>query len=212
MRRLHFAVLAPLMLAQDGAGKAIDRAVASYATIRTARASFEQSITNALTGSTLTSRGEFQQARPDRFAFRFTDPKGDMIVSDGKYVWIYLPSSAPGQVLRAPVSADAAGSLDLIGEFFTNPRSRYTIGDGGVATLDGQRVQVVTLSPKTPDAAFTRAKVWIDASDGRLRQFEAQEPSGVTRLVRITAFAPNANVPASAFTFRVPKGVRIVDR
>ncbi|MFN8581433.1 MAG: outer membrane lipoprotein carrier protein LolA [Gemmatimonadaceae bacterium] len=198
-RAVALAALLPLGLLQDGAGKAIDLAVSAYANVRTARASFEQSITNALTGSVLTSRGDFEQARPDRFAFRFTEPKGDLIVSDGKFVWIYLPSSAPGQVMRSPVSADAAGSLDLIGEFFTNPRTRYTIGDGGSATVDGHAVRVVTLAPKTREAAFTSAKVWIDAADGSLRQFEAVESSGITRVVKITKFAPNAAVSGSAF-------------
>ncbi|MFN8583625.1 MAG: outer membrane lipoprotein chaperone LolA, partial [Gemmatimonadaceae bacterium] len=196
----------------DGAGKAIDLAVGAYAQVRTARASFEQTITNSLTGSTLSSRGEFQQARPDRFVFRFAEPKGDVIVSDGKQVWIYLPSSAPGQVMRAPVSADAAGSLDMIGEFFSNPRSRYAIADGGTATMDGRSLRIVSLTPKSQNATFTKAKVWIDAADGTLRQFEAVEPSGITRVVKITHFSANAAVAPDAFAFKVPKGVRVIDR
>jgi outer membrane lipoprotein carrier protein len=193
------------------ADRAIDAAVESYSRIRTARATFEQTITNPLVGSTLASRGEFEQQRPDRFVFRFSEPKGDIIVSDGKFVWLYLPSSAPGQVIRAPLSSDAAGSLDLIGEFFTNPRMRYTIGDAGAATIDGRAVRAVTLAPRSKDAAFTRAKVWIDPANGALVQFEAEEASGVTRLVHITSFAANAAVKPGAFAFTVPKGVRVVD-
>src|ERR687884_452344 len=77
--------------AQDpsgAAGAAIDRAAAAYAKVRTARATFEQTLTNPLTGSVLVSRGEFQQQRPNRLAVRFTDPAGDRIVADGKYVWL----------------------------------------------------------------------------------------------------------------------------
>ncbi len=213
MRLLLLATVLPsLLFVQDGAGKAIDLAVSAYASVRTARATFEQSVTNPLTGSTLKSRGEFTQARPDQFAFTFMDPKGDAIVSDGKFVWIYLPSSAPGQVMRAPVSADAVGSLDLIGEFFSNPRSRYTISDGGIGKVDGHDVRIVSLSPKGKEAAFTKAKVWIDAANGTLRQFEAEEPSGIVRLVKITAFAPNVSVGSGAFTFKVPRGVRVLER
>ncbi|MEP7343718.1 MAG: outer membrane lipoprotein carrier protein LolA [Gemmatimonadaceae bacterium] len=213
MRLLQLAAALPLLLvSQDGSGKAIDLAVTSYASVRTARATFEQSVTNPLTGSTLKSRGEFKQARPDRFAFNFTEPKGDAIVSDGKFVWIYLPSSAPGQVMRSSVSTDAVGSLDLIGEFFSNPRSRYTISDGGATKVDGRDVRIVSLVPKGKAAAFTRAKVWIDVADGTLRQFEAEESSGIVRLVKITAFAPNADVGTGAFTFKVPRGVKVIER
>ena len=42
-------------------------------------------------------------------------------------------------------------------------------------------------------------------------QFEAVEPNGLTRLVRITSFSPNAAVKESAFKFTVPKGVKVVD-
>ena len=207
------SVLTLLLVAtlQSPADKAIESAVAAYAGIRTAKATFEQTIMNPLLGSELKSRGEFEQSRPNRFAFRFTDPKGDVIVCDGRYVWAYLPTSTPGRVNRAPCGGDQAGSLDLIGEFFTNPKDRYTIGDGGAATIGDRKTRVVLLTPKSKEAAFTRAKVWIDPTSGSLVQFEAVEPSGLTRLVRITRFTPNAPVNQSAFTFTVPKGVKVVD-
>lgn len=206
------ACLLPLAPQPDAASRAIDLATSAYANIRTARASFEQTITNSLVGSALKSRGEFQQQRPDRFEFTFSEPKGDRIVSDGKFVWIFLPSSAPGQVIRSPVAADAAGSLDMVGEFFTNPKARYTVADGGSGTLDGRDIRIVILTPKTRDATFSKARVWIDVANGSLRQFEAQEPSGITRLVHILDFTPNAAVSKNAFLFQVPKGVRVIER
>lgn len=209
---LALGLALPPARAQDPAAAAIDRAVAAYAKVRTARATFEQVVTNPLTGSRLQSRGEFEQARPDRFAFRFADPKGDLILSDGKHVWLYLPSSTPGQVIRAPLTADVEGSIDLIGTFFTNPRTRYTVTDAGSATVAGRATRAVTLTPRTKGGSFVRAKVWIDMADGTLRQFEAEEQSGVVRLVTITAFTPNAAVSASAFRFKPPKGVRVVDQ
>ena len=205
---LILPVLIAVTLQGSPADRAIDAAVKAYANIRTAKASFEQTITNPLLGATLRSKGEFEQSRPNRFAFRFTDPKGDVIICDGQHVWAYLPASAPGRVNRMPCGS---GSLDLIGEFFTNPTQRYTIGDGGAATVGDRKAHIVLLTPKSKDAAFTRAKVWIDLANGSLLQFEAVEPNGLTRLVRITSFNPNATVKESAFKFSVPKGVQVVD-
>lgn len=200
------------MCAQDPAGAAIDKAVEAYATVRTAKAAFQQVVTNPLTGSRMQSRGEFEQARPDRFIFRFADPKGDVIVSDGKFVWVYLPSSQPGQVIRAPLSAEVEGSMDLIGAFFSNPRTRYKMTDAGAATVGGHATRIVTLVPKDKGGSFLRARVWIDTSDGTLRQFEAEEMSGIVRLVTITTFTPNAPVPGTTFRFKPPRGVRVVDQ
>ena len=197
---------------QDAATAAVDRAVAAYSSVRTARASFEQTVENPLTGSKMSSHGEFEQARPDRFAFRFSDPKGDVIVSDGKFVWVYLPSSTPGQVIRAPLSSEVEGSIDLIGTFFSNPRARYTITDAGSATIGDRATRAVTLVPKAKDGGLVKAKVWIDVKDGTLRQFEAEESNGVVRTVRITTFTPNASVSPAAFSFKPPRGVKVVNQ
>jgi outer membrane lipoprotein carrier protein len=196
----------------NAADAALAKAVAAYADVRTARATFEQTITNPLVGSKLNSRGDFEQRRPNKFAFRFSDPKGDRIISDGKYVWVYLPNSQPGQVIRIALADGGAGSLDLISEFFDSPKSRYSVKDGGATTIEGKAARAVLLTPTRRDASFLKATVWIDVNDGKLLQFEAEEPSGVTRKVRITSWTPNVDVSASAFVFKPPKGVKVVDR
>lgn len=195
----------------NAAEAALSKAVAAYADVRTARATFEQTITNPLVGSKLNSRGEFEQRRPNKFAFRFSDPKGDRIISDGKFVWVYLPNSQPGQVMRIALDDGGAGSLDLIAEFFESPKTRYNVKDGGATTIDGRAARAVQLTP-IKAASFTKATVWIDVENGKLLQFEADEVSGITRRVRITSFVPNVTVNNSAFVFTPPKGVRVVDR
>ena len=77
----------------------------------------------------------------------------------------------------------------------------------------GRPARAVTLTPKGKSgASLTRAKIWIDAADGTLRQFEAEELSGVVRLVKINTFVANAAVPEGTFRFKPPRGVRIVDQ
>ena len=191
----------------------IDKAVATYNKTKTSKGTFEQAITNPLTGSTVKAAGEFQQQRePARVSFRFVQPKGDMIIGDGKWLWVYLPSSTPGQVIKVPMTEGGAGSLDLASRFFDSPKTRFTITDAGTATVAGRPTHALLLKPKAGTEPFTQAKVWIDNADGTLRQFETVEPSGITRLVTVTAVTPNAPVDAKLFTFKPPKGARIVDQ
>jgi outer membrane lipoprotein carrier protein len=198
---------------KQGVDPTIDKAVATYTKTKTSKGTFEQTITNPLTGSKATAKGNFEQQRqPARFAFRFVQPKGDMLIGDGKWLWVYLPSSQPGQVIKVPMTEGGAGSLDLASRFFDSPRTRFTITDAGTATIAGRATHALTLVPKSSGEPFTRAKVWIDTADGTLRQFETLEPSGISRLVTITAVTPNAAVSAKSFTFTPPKGVRIVDQ
>ena len=218
IRALVFAgaLLAPLALAAArprAQADLLDRAVAAWAKVKTARATFEQTITNPLTGRTLTASGEYQQERPGKLSVRFTDPANDRIVSDGSRLWLYLPSTTPGQVIRTSVKNAGAGTVDLSAQFLIAPRSRYTVTPAGTAQVSGRATHAFTLVPKQKDGApFQTATVWIDDADATIRQFEVTEPSGVQRRVRLTSFRLNAPVDASAFKFEVPEGVRIVDR
>jgi len=200
-------------LSAQSSDQVLDHAVKSWAKVKTARATFEQTVTNALTGSSATARGDFQQQRPHRLAIRFTDPAGDRIVADGASVWVYLPSSAPGQVVKRSASDATAIPLDITGEFLSDPRARYDVSEGGSGTIAGHPARQLTLVPKAgKPAPFTKATIWVDDDDGLIRQFEVVEPSGVTRLVRITSLELNAPVERGAFSFTPPPGVRIIER
>ena len=207
-------LLAPaLSLAQPAvASAALDRAVAAYAKTKTARATFEQTLKNPLTGSNLVSRGELAlQQKPSRLSVRFSDPKGDRIVADGSSLWVYLPSSNPGQVIKLPAK-NGMGGVDVVGELLTAPRARYLVADAGAATIGGRATRVVALTPKTTDSGIAKARVWVDDADATVRQFEVTDGNGLTRTVRITSWKANAAVSSSEFRFSPPKGTRVLDQ
>ena len=191
----------------------IDRAVAAWAKVKTVRGTFEQTVTNSLTGSSANSRGTYAQERPNRLAIRFEQPGTDAIIADGKVVWVYLPSSAPGQVIKRPATDRASVPIDLTGQFLDSPRTKYDITAAGTRTVSGHPAHGLTLVPKAGTSApFTKATVWIDDDDALIREFEETESTGVTRRVRLTSVEPNAPVARSDFTFVVPKGVKVVDQ
>lgn len=206
------AAAAPMLHAQS-TDETLDHAVAAWSKVKTARATFEQTVSNALTGSSATAHGEFQQQRPNRVSIRFTDPAGDRIVGDGESVWVYLPSSAPGQVVKHAAGDQSAIPLGITGEFLTDPRRRYDVAAAGTATVAGHAAHALTLVPKaSTQRSFDKATIWVDDDDGLIRQFEVVEPSGVTRRIQITSLDVNVPVDRSAFSFKPPAGVRIIDR
>src|SRR4051812_25148306 len=81
--------------AQDPA-PILDRASASFDTVRTLQADFVQIVENPMLGDPDTTRGRLYQQRPNSFAMRFSDPKNDRIVADGRRLWLYTPSTTPG--------------------------------------------------------------------------------------------------------------------
>ncbi len=205
------ALLAASGLHAQSPGTIMERAVASYSSMRTVRAEFQQKITNPLTGSSAVSRGVMLRRDPNLLSVNFSDPKGDRVVADGKSLWVYLPSSAPGQVIRMPSTKGSSAMIDPGGLFLSSPSTRYVIEAAGTAIVGGRKTNVVTLVPKKSNDAFTRAKVWVDAADNSIRQFEVIDANGLTRLVTITTIKKNPEIARSEFVFTPPRNVRVID-
>lgn len=191
----------------------MQRAVKKYSGIETIRASFTQTVTNPLTGSDVESRGEMQQRIPGRLSVEFSDPAGDRIVADGKVVWLYLPSTNPGQVIRAHVGENGRANVpDVTSLFLDSPEKRYRMSDAGTATIAGHATHAVKLVSVDSTIPFEKATVWIDDDDALIRQFETTDANGLKRRITITAIHPNAKLDPGAFAFRPPEGVRVIDQ
>ena len=211
MVAMALPALAPLS-AQNiaDAEAAYARVATSWSTTRTLQANFDQSITNPILGRTVTSRGVFVQERPNRVSITFTEPAGDRIVGDGKSLWVYLPSSTPGQVLKLPANADGAIVADLLGQLLDTPRRAFTITGGESVSIDGRSTRRVQLVPKSPSSVpFSRATLWIDDKEARPVRVQVLDQQGVDRTITLTSWSPDATLPKDAFTFVVPKGVKI---
>jgi outer membrane lipoprotein carrier protein len=214
MRKLAcFAVAVaafPAVSHAQSADAIIDRAASAYSRLNSMRAEFRQTLTNPLTGSTQTTSGVVLRKKPNLLSVNFES--GDRVVADGSTLWLYLPSSVPGQVIRMPYSGANASAFDPADEFLNSPRSRFSVSAAGVATIGGRSTHVVTLVPKRPNNAFTTAKVWVDDKDSTIRQFDLESANGLRRHVVITSFTPNPSLARSSFRFAVPKGAKVVDQ
>ncbi len=198
-------------LAGQSPDETLDRALAAYGKVKTIKASFTQTINNPLLGSSVTSKGEMVQEVPGRLSVRFTDPAGDVIVADGQWVWVYLPSTNPGQVIKMRAGEGTAGTPDVTSQFLDSPKSRYTISDAGRGRVAGRPAHALRLVPKVDSMPFTQATIWVDDADGFVRQFETVDENGVVRRVTIGQLAVNVPVDRRAFTFTPPKDAKVFE-
>lgn len=190
----------------------LQRAVAAYKNAETISASFNQTVTNPLTDRTLNTSGELLRRKPNMLSVSFNGADPDRIVADGSNLWIYLPSSAPGQVMKVPAAAGERGMfVDPMGQILSAPVTSYDLSESGAATVAGHQTHAITLTPKSRSALFTKATLWIDDSDGLVRQMETTEPSGLVRRIVVTRFQTNVTIPRSAFQFTPPPNVRVID-
>ena len=206
---LAFALIPNPARAQS-ADVIIDRAVAAYARLNSMRAEFKQTLTNPLTGNSQTTSGVILRKKPNLLSITFES--GDRVAADGSTLWVFLPSSVPGQVMRMPYTGSNASTVDPAEQFLNAPRTRFTVTSSGTANVSGRATHAVTLVPKRANAGFTSAKVWIDDADSSIRQFDVESANGLKRHVVITSFTPNPELSKSTFRFAVPKGAKIVDQ
>lgn len=211
MRALLLLLLAIPLRAQDPTA-IVRRAGVVYRGLGSLQADFVQIIEDPSLGDTLRTTGKLYQTGANSFAMRFSDPPDEAIVIDGKYVWLYTPSTTPGQVIRTPMETDPVYGANLLARILDRPSERYNSSWLRSDTLGGRRVDVVAIVPRTGSLSFSRAVLWLDSEEALPRRIELSEAQGVRRVLILSHLRPNATIAREVFEFRVPKGVRVVDQ
>jgi outer membrane lipoprotein carrier protein len=207
------ALLAPVELAAQttDAGAIVGRSARAYRALGSLRADFVQVIEDEMIG-TFESRGVLVQAGQNKLSMRFSDPDGDAIVIDGRNVWVYTPSTTPGQVIRMAVPTGPTYGFNILAWLLDRPAERYKTTFMRADKVGGRAVDVVEMVPLSSDLPFSRAVVWLDRQDALPRKLEVQERSGARRTLTLSKVQANDRVSDRTFAFNVPSGVRIIDQ
>ena len=188
----------------------VGRAGRIYRSLSSLQADFVQTIEDRSQGDTLTSKGTVYQSGNNYFAMRFTDPAGEAVVVDGKYIWTYLPSTSPDVVYRRALPTDPVYGVNLLAQLLDRPQDRYRTSFLKRETVAGRAMDVVSLVPTGEGMAFSQATLWLGVDDGLPRRIELDEGPGARRILVFTRLRPNASTPKSTFTFEIPAGVKVV--
>jgi outer membrane lipoprotein carrier protein len=186
----------------------LDRANAAYLRARTFTADFVQVVANPMLGEPDTTRGRLYQQRPSRFAMRFTQPRGDRIVADGRWLWLYTPSTTPGQVIRSRIPEHGTTGPNLIGQFVDRARERYSARYVRADSTATGWIDVVALTPRDSSLPYSGAVLWVSRRDGLVHRLEITEGGGQQRVVILSNLEENVAVAAREFTSRLRRACR----
>ena len=200
---------APLRLSaqQPDPAAILTRAASVYAAAGSLEADFRQTINDENIGI-FRSRGRLAQQGTDRFSMRFTDPSGEALVMDGTRLWVYTPSTTPGQVIRMR-QPTGPGAPNLVAWLLDAPNTKY---QATWLRKDTTGADVVRLVPRDASIPFREATVSFAASDGLPRRIEVIERTGTHRTLVLRNVKRGRRLRASTFQFTVPSGVRVVDQ
>lgn len=199
----------PVLAQVPDAAAILTRAASVYTAAGSLEADFRQVIADENIG-TFRSRGRLAQQGADKFAMRFTDPSGEALVMDGTKLWVYTPSTTPGQVLRMP-QPTGPGAPNLVAWLLDRPTQRYSARWISADTTHGG-TDLLALTPRDSTLPFRTAVVSFSRVDGLPRRIEITERTGTKRTLTLTHVRSGRKIPARVFRFDVPRGVRVVDQ
>jgi outer membrane lipoprotein carrier protein len=192
-----------LLLAPAQAGAAgVERFREYLRSTHTAQADFEQQVFDRDQRLVQRSRGSFTLQRPGRFRWSYAQPYAQLIVGDGKRVWIYdedlnqVTVRAMAKALGSTPAALLAGAADVEGAF--------ELSDAGAR--DG--LEWVEAKPREREAGFERIRLGLGTVG--VQAMELTDHFGQTTLLRFSNFARNPRVDPDAFRFIPPKGADVL--
>ncbi len=150
------------------------------------------------------SSGRVALSAPRLFRWEYEKPYPQLIVADGRTVWVYDPDLE--QVSRRPQgSAEQDSPLAALIDPGRLDRD-FLVEDGGES--DG--LQWLLLKPKqaADDAAFQSARLGLDASG--LARMEIVDALGQRTQIRFSGWKRNPAFAADTFTYTPPAGVDVV--
>jgi outer membrane lipoprotein carrier protein len=168
------------------------------------KAEFTQTVTSPDGAKKKTSSGQFEFARPDRFRFAYTKPFEQLIVSDGKKVWLHDPdlnqvSVRPvSQALGAtPVALLSGGAIEKDFELAAQPAA-----DG----LDW-----VQAKPRQKEGNTVQS-LRVGFRGKTLAVLEIIDTFGQRSVLQFKDVASNLKIADERFQFVVPKGADVIQQ
>ncbi|GBE09393.1 outer-membrane lipoprotein carrier protein precursor [bacterium BMS3Bbin11] len=192
-----------LLISESVFASGLDDLQRFYSGIKSYSASFEQTVRDEKMNLLEASSGELSIQRPGKFRWHYTAPSEQLIVGDGKQVWIYdveleqiTHRQSDAAVTQTPAML-LSGEGDLAKNFILEDAGRH---DG----LDWVR-----MIPKNRDSGFT--DIHIGFSSGSLKLLELQDSFGQTTQMRFNNVKENSDIPEKTFTFTPPPGVDVIE-
>jgi len=179
-----------------------------YASLEDLKANFYQSTIfqtlGALNRHEVKARGIFYLKRPNMMRWEYERPQKQLIISDGKKIWVYLKED------RQVMVGDAKSVLDkrLLSSFFMNTKEIKEEFDITIKRKDGQIR--LTLIPKVAQPNLKSLDIWLKEDNYQIIKVYTVDLYGNATTIVFIKISYNLGLPNSLFHFTPPKGIEII--
>lgn len=198
MKKLTVLALSLFAFAANAA--AIDQLKAFMASSKTLSANFSQTVTAK--NKRENASGVLEVSRPGKFRWSYSKPYEQLIVGDGKTLWIYDTELA--QVTKKAMDAALGSSPAALLAGNNEIERDYTLRDIGKRGA----LEWLSASPKKKENTFEAVRMGF--KDSTLAEMELVDNFGNTTRLVFSNMKKNPAIAASRFTFTPPKGVDVL--
>jgi outer membrane lipoprotein carrier protein len=190
------------LLPAAACASSLEELKALLAQTTTARAQFAQIVLDRNMKRLQQATGTMQFSRPGRFRWEYDRPHEQLIVGDGKRVWLYdkelnqVTVRRMDRALGSSPAAILAGSNDI--------EKDYALSAMG--SRDG--LEWLEAVPRAQDTAFERVRLGFGKTG--LEAMELRDQFGQITVIKFSTMERNVKLPGELFRFTPPKGADVI--
>jgi outer membrane lipoprotein carrier protein len=154
----------------------------------------------------LKASGKLYFKRPGKMLWRYEEPKGQVVLADGKNLYFYQPEQ--NQVIKSPLKNAFRSDIPL----------SFLLGLGNLkkdfnAALKGveENDYVLRLEPNGELGGFSEVLVGVNRSTSDIDWISVRDAAANVTTIRFSGMRKGVGVEESLFLFQVPDGVDIVE-
>lgn len=171
--------------------------------IHTMQANFNEVIKDTK-GKTLNqSQGKMSLERPGKFRWDVTQPNSQLIVTNGKKIWVYDADLEQLTIRYLSKEGGEAPALLLSNTNETLAR------DFRVEMLNDSTIQTFILKPKDKGSMFETIKLGFE--NKQIKQMQLADHLGHVTVIQFNHIVVNNSLSPSLFNFKAPAKVDVID-
>lgn len=183
--------------------------------VNSGKGAFTQTVTSPDGKRSRVSKGTLEFQRPNQFRFAYSTPTEQLIVGDGKQVWLYdvdleqVTVQPMTEALGAtPAALLSGGTLDKDFTLKNVPALPASAVSATSASQHATSLEWVEALPRHKEGQFQSVRVGFQK--GQLAVLEVLDSFGQRSRLEFNQFEPNATIPVARFQFTPPAGVDVL--
>ncbi len=172
--------------------------------VNSMQADFTQSIADAQGKKLNKTTGRMAFSRPGKFRWDTLQPNKQLIVTDGKKLWMYDPDLDQVTIRNLTQETGETPAL-LLSHNNTTLENNFRIE----ALQKNSDTQWFSLTPKNKDSMF--ASIKLGFTHQQISQMQLQDHLGHLTNIQFNQVVINPTLPSSLFTFKPPANVDVID-